>query len=380
MKAFLRRYWLAVAICLVFVSIGSFLWAWGPSRLAVRTLMLYPHILAELPAPLARLQGPQPQVETLVFAAPNGLTVEADVYRPPGSGPHGALLVVMGAAPEARHHPQAVRLAQAVARMGRVVMLPVLPYLSHDVLHPDDKEAVVASFLYLRALPYVESNRIGILGFSIGQGIAFAAAADPRISQLVHSVGSFGGYYDVRELIAAVATGAMPTAQGWQRWQPAPRARQVLQRSLLYYVPDARERERLAIALEVGRLPLGEVSLTASLIYQVLNAQDPLLALQALSQAPPELARVLDILSPRTHLQNVRAPVFIVADRHDPFVPYTQSRALRDELRAMDRHAIYSELTIFRHVTPALQANPLAFLADIMRLWGQGFGFLARLR
>jgi hypothetical protein len=46
----------------------------------------------------------------------------------------------------------------------------------------------------------------------------------------------------------------------------------------------------------------------------------------------------------------------------------------------MDRHAIYSELTIFRHVTPALQANPLAFLADIMRLWGQGFGFLARLR
>jgi len=379
-KSWLRRYWLALLIPAVFLALAGFLGSWGPSRLAVQSFLLYPQILVSFPRPVTALLGPEPQVQTVTFATPQGQAVEADIYRPPGQGPYGALLVVIGAAPEARHHPQAVRLARGVARMGYVVMLPVLPHLSRDVLHPADAEVVVASFLYLRRLPYVDPERVSILGFSVGQGIAFAAAADPRISHLVRSVGSFGGYYDVRQLIAAVATGAMPTDEGWREWRPAPRARQVLEHSLLYYVPDAEERERLALALEAGALPSGELSLTGRLVYQVLASDDPEEALDLLAQAPPALARVLDALSPRLHLEGLRAPVFIVADRYDPFIPYTQSRALRDHLRALGHPTTYAELSIFRHVTPALQTNPLTFLADIMRLWAESYGFLADLR
>ncbi len=380
MKPWLRRYWLALAIPLLFLSLAAFCWSWGPSRLALQTLLLYPQILVSFPGPVAHLLGPEPQVQTVTFTTTQGQTVEADIYRPPGEGRHGALLVVIGAAPEARHHPQAVRLARGAARMGYVVMLPVLPHLSRDVLHPADKEVVVASFLYLQRLPYVDFAKVSILGFSVGQGIAFAAAADPRVRQEVRSVGSFGGYYDVRTLIASVATGTMPGGDGWREWRPAPRARQVLTRSLLYYVPDTAERERLAIALEVGGLPPGELSLVGGLVYRVLASEDPQWALALLAQAPPELAQVLDALSPRTYLGQLAAPVYIVADRHDPFVPYTQSQALRDHLQALGRPPAYAELSIFRHVTPALQGNPLTFLADIMRLWAQGYGFLNQLR
>jgi len=307
--------------------------------------------------------------------------VEADIYHPPAEGERrGALLVVIGAAPEARKHPQAVRLAKAVARMGYVVMILMPPHLNGDVLHPGDKEAVVASFLYLSSLPYVEPQQVGIVGFSIGQGIAFAAATDPRIRNQVHSLVSFGGYYEVRELIASVTTGTFWEEGKLEPWKVAPRAQQVLRRSLLYYVPDAGEREELAIALETGRPPPVDMSSTGRLVYRVLASKDFWEVRSLLDEVPSYLAAVLDSLSPRLYLGQIRAPVFIAADRQDPFIPYTQSRTLRKHLGGLGHRTTYAEISIFRHVTPALQVNPVSLLRDVMRLWAHTYGFFENLR
>jgi hypothetical protein len=50
--------------------------------------------------------------------------VSADLYRPDDNDRHGAVLVVIGAAPRALEDEQVVRLAESVARAGLVVMLP----------------------------------------------------------------------------------------------------------------------------------------------------------------------------------------------------------------------------------------------------------------
>jgi len=381
-KGFLRRYWLALLIPSLAASLVAALWLAPPARLALQTALLYPQVLVPLPGPLAALAGPQPHTETVSLqAGQSGETFEADIYRPPGNGPRGGLLVVIGAAPAARHDPRAVRLAQGVARSGIVVMVPVLPRLSRKVLSPEDVEVVVQSFLYLRSLPYVDPGRVAILGFSVGEGIAMAAAADPRIRDDVAALGSFGGYHDVRELIVSVATGTILVDGHREPWQPDPWAEEVLKTSLLYFVPDRRERDLLAAALDAGgRLPGGTLSPTASLVQAVLLERDPTRAHQLLAQAPPELARTLDLLSPRSYTAQVQAEVFIVADRHDPLVPYTESVRLRHDLMAQGKPTRYAEIAIFRHVNPRLETNPASFLADFLRLFLQTYALLERLR
>ncbi|HXG42277.1 MAG TPA: hypothetical protein VNL95_06080 [Dehalococcoidia bacterium] len=381
-KGFLGRYWLALIIPCLAASLVAGLWLAPPSRLALRTALLYPQVLTPLPGPLAALAGPQPETETVTLQAGQPpQTFEADLYRPPGDGRRGALLVVIGAAPAARHDPRAVRLAEGVARSGIVVMVPVLPRLSRKVLSPEDVDVVVQSFLYLRSLPYVDPGRVAILGFSVGEGIATAAAADPRIRDDVAALGSFGGYHDVRELIVSVATGTVLVGRERQPWQPDPWAREVLETSLLYFVPDRRERDLLAAALDSGgRVPSGTLSPTASLIQAVLLERDPARAHQLLSQAPPELSRTLDLLSPRNYTEQIRAEVFIVADRHDPLVPYTESVRLRDDLLSHGKRVRYAEIAIFRHVNPRLETDPASFLADFVRLFLQTYALLERLR
>jgi len=84
-------------------------------------------------APL-NLLGAKPIVETVRFPASDGGLLEADLYRPAGEGRHGAVLIVIGAAPRARYDPRAVRLAAGVypsARFGanaawlRLLSLPL---------------------------------------------------------------------------------------------------------------------------------------------------------------------------------------------------------------------------------------------------------------
>jgi len=211
--------------------------------------------------------------------------------------------------------------------------------------------------------------------------LALAAAADPRIRQQVVALGSFGGYYDVRELIVAVATDTLLVDGQRQPWQPDPWAKEVLKSSLLYFVPDRRERDLLAAALDTGgRLPSAALSPTASLVQAVLLERDPQRAHQLLAQAPPELARTLDLLSPRTYTAQVQTEVFIVADRHDPLVPYTESVRLRHDLMAQGKPTRYAEIAIFRHVNPRLETNPASFLADFLRLFLQTYALLERLR
>ncbi len=381
MKDFLRRYWLAFLIPCLAVALAASLWQVPAWRLSVRTLLLYPQVLMPLPGPVLDAAGPAPRLDTVTLRAGQPPeSFEADIYRPPGEGPRGAVLVVIGAAPAARRDPRAVRLAEGVARSGLVVMMPVLPRLSRKVLSPEDVEVVVQSFLYLRQQPYVDPGRVAILGFSVGEGIAVAAAADPRIRDDVRALGSFGGYHDVRELIVSVATGTILADGERQPWQPDPWAREVLKTSLLYFVPDRRERDLLAAALDSGtRVPVGGLSATASLVQAVLLERDPVRARDLLAQAPPELARTLDLLSPRSYLDRLRTEVFIVADRHDPLVPYSESQRLRDDLRRRGQDPRYAEIAIFRHVTPALETNPVSFLADFTRLFLQTYALLDRL-
>ncbi len=78
-------------------------------------------------------------------------------------------------------------------------------------------------------------------------------------------------------------------------------------------------------------------------------------------------------------MDEIRAEVFIITDSNDEFIPFTQSRLLRDSLREKGSAVRYAEVSIFNHVDPVIRLNPLAFLTDFAKMYFQTYTLLREL-
>ena len=381
----MRRYRLAVAIITVFVvivaSLFAAMWTFRPTRAALTTAFIMPDLFVDLPISPLKLTGERPVKEEVTFAA-NGHQVSADLYRPDDNDRHGAVLVVIGAAPRALEDEQVVRLAKSVARAGLVVMLPELEHLLEDEMVPEEIDEVVAAFQYLRAQPFVDPERTGILGFSVGAGVGLVAASDPRISDQVALFGSFGGYYDLYDVITAATTETITNDGHQTRWEPDDKTLRVLRRSLIYYVDDPRDQDVLTrIFLEdddSARQELGGLSPRSRAIFDILDNHDPARSAELFAALPPDYQAILRRLSPSAALNGLRAELIVMHDRHDRYIPYAESRRLAEAARSgVEVH--YAEMDIFRHVDPHVPPNPLTFLADLTELLFQVCRLMLRL-
>jgi hypothetical protein len=83
-------------------------------------------------------------------------------------------------------------------------------------------------------------------------------------------------------------------------------------------------------------------------------------------------------LSPSVRLDDIRAEVFILHDRSDHYIPYVESRRLRDRL-AGHTELNYTELTVFEHVEPRSERGALALFLDGSRLYFRLYQLLLRL-
>jgi acetyl esterase/lipase len=381
----MRRYRLAAVIITVFVVsvLGLFtaMWAFSATRAGLTTALILPDLFVDLPLSPLKLAGARPIKEEVTFPA-NGRQVNADLYRPDDNDRHGAMLVVIGAAPRALEDEQAVRLAKSAARAGLVVMLPELEHLLDDEMVPEEIEEVVAAFQYLRAQPFVDPERTAIIGFSVGAGVGLVAASDVRIRDDVALFGSFGGYYDLYDVITAATTETITNDGHQSRWEPDDKTLRVLRRSLIYYVEDPDDRDVLTrIFLEgddSARQELGGLAPQSRAIFDILDNRDPARSAELFAALRPEDQATLRRLSPSAALGGLRAELIVMHDRHDHYIPYVESRRLAEAARSVTE-VHYAEMDIFRHVDPRVPANPLTFLADIIELLFQVNHLMIRL-
>ena len=89
---------------------------------------------------------------------------------------------------------------------------------------------------------------------------------------------------------------------------------------------------------------------------------------QYLGQIPQRTRERMVQISPRTHLEGLKARVLIMHDRNDNLVPAYESRRLADALkeRGNFRHTEYG---IFTHVTPTLRAGLLGSASELWRFF-----------
>ena len=367
-----RRWLLGLAALLLLVV------ALATLRAVWLTILLLPDLVQAGPRPLTWIaRAPVRTTVELPYAGDR--TATADLYVPRGGpldwraltrSPRPAVVLFVGI-DTPRDYGPLVRLADGLARGGAVVIVPETPHLlnwRYDALEAD---SLVVAFEYLARLPVVDEERIGFAGFSVGGSLALLAAADPRIRDRLAYVHAFGAYAAAGELLAATTTQRVP-ATG-EPWVPDGVTRKVLQLKLLDWVTNEDDRTALTAVLpppgEPWQVAACPPLATAEAAFFCRLAMGPEVAEQLVGYLPEEVEHRLRAISPLAVLDSVHAPVLLMHDRSDTFIPYTESRSIAAALAQAGRPPVrYSEFRLFAHVLPGRSLPLRELIPEVWRL------------
>jgi hypothetical protein len=364
-----------VALVLLF-GISFFFSVFPVGRAYLRATFLLPTLLmASEPAPLAVLDEPVRRTRVTISSASGPVYV--DVYVPTTPAPQipgtrGGLIMIPGIG-DNRNVPQLVNLSLAFAHEGLVVMNMTTPTLANYNLSAQDSDGVVQVFKVLAHWPGVSAHRIGLVGFSGGGPIICFAAADPRIRDQVAFVALFGSYFNATSLLRAAGRRALTVNGQTQPWQPNPFPIQVLANVISGTLPPS-EGSRLKSAFTPGGKPLTAQDLArfspgTVAAYHLLAGDEPDQVDANLAALPLQAHTLLDELSVNRVIDQIRVPIYLLHDRSDTSVPFTESRDFAAALMGIHHPYDFAEFGIFQHVEVRADLGIGQVLSDSPRLF-----------
>jgi dienelactone hydrolase len=290
--------------------------------------------------------------------SPTG-AVHLDIYAPaagvpPVPGAREGILLTPGVGDQ-RQDSQLINFSRTLASNGLVVMDMTTQTLIANRLDAGDTQAVVQAFAALQHWPGVGAQRVGLLGFSAGGPLMYLAAADARMRDQVAFVALFGGYFDAMTLLQTIGRREQIANGQAQPWHPVPYPLQVLADTMAPLLPGS-DGQTLASAfapdgsssLSPAQLALLAPSSVAA--YHLLTGDEPEQVSTNLAALSPEVKALLSSLSPSRVVRLVHAPIYLLHDRSDQFVPVSQSLAFAAALARLHHPYDFAEFGIFQHV------------------------------
>lgn len=284
---------------------------------------------------------PRTSFRVTSFEGPEGVF---DRYAPLGR-PRRHLLALHGVTLRGHRDIRLIQFAEEMARTGFCTWVPRLEGPATFSESPRDIESLL---WVMRQASGESESPLAVVGFSLGAGIGLVAAADPRIRSKIGHFVAIGAHHDL-DTVWTIAN--QMAAQALESPTTA--------------VPDALYAALLAAHRGLGREILGpalheqiiailqdfctdfHLENTRALVRdQLLPLWDPGTLLPAFSNAAQ--------LSPRGHLQDVKAEVHLIHDPHDPMVPVAQAQANWAELKSRPQGQQELLITgLLDHVRPA---------------------------
>ena len=324
-----RRLYVAQATVVIIVAT---MMLWRPATTTLHTAAFVGEMLPG-PVKVQHLLTPEPHRMTTTFLQHDGTLGEAEVFVIQDGKKRAAVLIFLGATPHGTDDPEVVKLGWALARTGFAVMFYWSDTMGLEArLAAGEIPNVVAAFEHLARQPYVDPDRIGLAGFSVGASYAMVAAADPRISGDIAFMNSFGGYYDAADLLVQIAAGRTLDGVSETPWEVDEITEKVFTNTLL-----------ASAASDAGD--------------DFLAGADSITETRRLFDALPAGFRSdVDAVSPSRYIGdwNNETVIRVMHDRGDAIIPVGESQRLVAALQRErpDIEVYYTETDIFRHVIP----------------------------
>ena len=359
MLRFLGRfsYRLYIFALVVAVVIVAALALFRPLTTAIQTAAFAAQVLPSPFKPQPWLAG-EPEHVVAEFLRYDGSTGTGDIYVIPDGKRRAGLVIFLGANAAGSDDPDVINLGKALARAGFAVMYYWSPTMGERAqVDAGEIANVAAAFDYLRQQEFVDPDRVGLAGFSVGASFALVAAADPRIAADIAFVNAFGGYYDTADLMAQIAAGRAIDNGGDIPWEVDRLTRQVYDNMLT---------------------PESESPAARALLDGATSIADA----RALYAELPEAFRAeVDSIAPSHHIDlwSSNTVMRVMHDRGDPLIPVGESRRMVQALHQQrpDVPVYYTETDIFRHVRPDAETDLKSMLAGAFQLYRHMYHIVA---
>jgi dienelactone hydrolase len=314
--------------------------------------------------------SPHPEVKEVSWEGPKGIT-QADLYLPGPKGKRGGILLNHGVIDTGKDDPRLKRLATILCQAGFVVMVPDLKGMKAFRIAPSDVDEIRAAFSYFISRPEVRTDSCGLFGFSYGAGPTIIAACRPEIREKVRFIVSFGGYYDLKNVLSFIATGHFEF--GGKRYfrKPQEYGKWVFLANNLDWVESPGDRavlkEILKIKLRDENAPidsyLSRLEGEGRNVLNLLSHPDPSQTESFIQRLPRAIRSYMNALSVSPVLKDLQADLILVHGEDDDLIPFTET--IRLAQAAPDPGKVYMKiLKNFSHVNPEerlLTINNLLF-------------------
>ena len=199
-----RLYIITLVIAVVIVAVLAL---FRPATTAIHTAAFAAQVLPSPVKPQPWLAS-EPEHILAEFTRADGSTGTGDIYVIPDGKRRAGLVIFLGANAAGSDDPDVINLGNALARAGFAVMYYWSPTMGERAqVDAGEIANLVAVFDHLRRQEFVDPDRVGLAGFSVGASFALVAAADPLIAEDIAFVNAFGGYYDTSDLLVQIAAG-----------------------------------------------------------------------------------------------------------------------------------------------------------------------------
>ena len=330
-----------------------------PGKTAIRTSFFVTQIL-DLPIKPQTWFADTPVREKVMYPGPNGELV-SDVYSLTGHEPRPGILLFLGANAAGRDDPDVIRLGEALARAGFIVMFHWSQSMGgQNELDSGEIENLVWAFRYLVSQSTVVASKTGIGGFSVGGSFALIAASDARIRDDIAFVNSFGGYFDAHDLFLQIATRSIIDKDTQTDWKVDPLTLRVFSNEMIGSLTNNYEKELLTDLYD-GRViieskELAKLSPKAIRVKELIDGTSLESANAIMADLPREVLIDLDKISPSNHVHKIKTEILVIHDVADLLIPVSESRKLAASFVANDKFH-YTETDLFDHVRPTKDRN-----------------------
>jgi len=249
--------------------------------------------------------------------------IEYDLYEPVRNAIR-TVIAVSGFTLKGEREDRLVNFCRALAASGVRVAAPALPAMKAFRFEESDLDAIIA---LIRELHEQEAAGISLIGFSVGGGLALAAAAAEEAKDAVDLAVVFGAHYDLgpvwQDLVRKHRGGPPTDDPDWENyiW-----LRMIMAHRRLSSL-DLKEAEREEMTVLLGSYCDLPIATKKEYFERVMKSRRELTELAGF-----EIASVLAWISPRGRLRDLKAAVMVFHDPHDLLVPAVEARGLYEEL------------------------------------------------